>query len=179
MCSCPCLYALPGGAFSFTACLRGPLRVRALVRVRCPRTGSPLRCRIPRQVPRSMRRLMFIETSRRRSPSTGHLAICERIAATSASVRSLTRVVGAMPAPSRISIARERPMPKMCVSPMLTCLFIGMLMPAMRAIYRLLNSCSALALLVARIGTADDEYDAAAPHDLAVLAYLLDGWTYF
>ena len=27
-------YALPGGAFSFTACLRGPLRVRAFVRVR-------------------------------------------------------------------------------------------------------------------------------------------------
>src|SRR5688572_16207745 len=27
-------YTLPGGAFSFTACLRGPLRVRALVRVR-------------------------------------------------------------------------------------------------------------------------------------------------
>ena len=37
----PCLlsamlkpYALPGGALSFTACLRGPLRVRAFVRVR-------------------------------------------------------------------------------------------------------------------------------------------------
>src|SRR5689334_23513639 len=28
--------------------LRGPLRVRALVRVRWPRTGSPLRCRTPR-----------------------------------------------------------------------------------------------------------------------------------
>ena len=28
--------------------LRGPFRVRALVRVRCPRTGSPLRWRKPR-----------------------------------------------------------------------------------------------------------------------------------
>ena len=28
--------------------LRGPLRVRALVRVRCPRTGRPLRWRTPR-----------------------------------------------------------------------------------------------------------------------------------
>jgi hypothetical protein len=28
--------------------LRGPLRVRALVRVRCPRSGSPRRCLIPR-----------------------------------------------------------------------------------------------------------------------------------
>jgi hypothetical protein len=55
---------------------------------------------------------MFIDTSRRRSPSTGHLASCERIAATSASVRSLTRVVGECPRPARISSARERPMPK-------------------------------------------------------------------
>ena len=36
-------YTFPGGAFSLTACLRGPLRVRALVRVRWPRTGSPRR----------------------------------------------------------------------------------------------------------------------------------------
>src|SRR5690606_7154027 len=28
--------------------LRGPLRVRALVRVRWPRSGSPRRCRVPR-----------------------------------------------------------------------------------------------------------------------------------
>src|ERR1700722_2833123 len=68
-------HALPGGALSFTACLRGPLRVRALVRVRWPRTGRPLRCRMPRHVPKSMSRLIFIDTSRRRSPSTGHLAM--------------------------------------------------------------------------------------------------------
>src|SRR5262249_17982138 len=30
------------------ACPRRPRRVRALVRVRCPRTGIPLRCRTPR-----------------------------------------------------------------------------------------------------------------------------------
>ena len=39
---------LPAGAFILIAALRGPLRVRALVRVRCPRTGSPLRWREPR-----------------------------------------------------------------------------------------------------------------------------------
>jgi hypothetical protein len=33
----------PTGAFILIAALRGPLRVRALVRVRWPRTGSPLR----------------------------------------------------------------------------------------------------------------------------------------
>jgi hypothetical protein len=31
-----------------------------------------------------------------------------------------------------------------------------------------------LALLVARVGTADHEHDSAAPHDLAVLADFLD-----
>ena len=41
-------YTFPGGAFSLTACLRGPLRVRALVRVRCPRIGKPRRWRNPR-----------------------------------------------------------------------------------------------------------------------------------
>src|SRR5262249_61312330 len=48
----------------------GPLRVRALVWVRCPRTGRLRRCRSPRYEPISMRRLMFIEMSLRRSPST-------------------------------------------------------------------------------------------------------------
>src|SRR6185503_10494902 len=36
---------------------------------------------------------------------------------------------------------------------------------------------SALALLVARVGRADDPHDALAPHDLAVLADLPDRWT--
>src|SRR5689334_4418698 len=38
-----CYAAFPAGTFSFTAALRGPLRVRAFVRVRWPRTGRPLR----------------------------------------------------------------------------------------------------------------------------------------
>src|SRR5262252_4003005 len=104
-------HAFPGGAFSFTACLRGPLRVRALVRVRWPRTGSPRRWRMPRQAPRSIRRLMFMDTSRRRSPSTANLLICERMALISASVRSFTLVVGLTPAPSQAAWARERPTP--------------------------------------------------------------------
>src|SRR5688572_23702322 len=40
--------ALPAGTLSLIAALRGPLRVLALVRVRCPRTGRPLRWRWPR-----------------------------------------------------------------------------------------------------------------------------------
>src|SRR5262245_1318427 len=43
------IYAtFPAGTLSLIAALRGPLRVRALVRVRCPRTGRPLRWRDPR-----------------------------------------------------------------------------------------------------------------------------------
>ena len=48
----------------------GPLRVRALVRVLCPRSGSPRRCRRPRKEPISMSLRMLALTSRRRSPST-------------------------------------------------------------------------------------------------------------
>src|ERR1700744_3390323 len=40
--------------------LAGPLRVRALVWVRWPSTGSPRRWRRPRQQPRSIRRVVFI-----------------------------------------------------------------------------------------------------------------------
>src|ERR1043165_1958666 len=35
--------AFPAGTLGLIGALRGPLRVRAFVRVRCPRTGSPLR----------------------------------------------------------------------------------------------------------------------------------------
>src|SRR6185295_11864989 len=137
---------------------------------------------MPRYAPRSISRLMFIEFSRRRSPSTADLASAERIALTSTSVRSFTLVVGAMPVDSQIAAARERPTPKMCVSPMTTCLFIGMLMPAIRAIFQYLpvddSSVSTLALLVPGVG-ADDVDHAAAAHDLAVLADLLDRRTDF
>src|SRR3954469_3710143 len=40
--------AFPAGTFNLMAAFLGPLRVRALVRVRCPRTGRPLRWREPR-----------------------------------------------------------------------------------------------------------------------------------
>src|SRR5918994_7289787 len=39
---------LPACTLVLIAARRGPLRVRALVRVRCPRAGSPLRWRMPR-----------------------------------------------------------------------------------------------------------------------------------
>src|SRR6266850_6974267 len=64
----------------------------------------------------------------------------------------------------------------MCVSPTHTCLFIGMLMPAMRAM--VFDSPSPLALLVARV-FADNVDHAPAAHDLAVLADPLDRRTYF
>src|SRR5690606_6283894 len=58
-----------GYFFRDAAARRGPLRVRALVRVRWPRTGRPRLWRMPRYVPRSIRRLIDSCTSRRRSPS--------------------------------------------------------------------------------------------------------------
>src|ERR1044072_5255413 len=42
------VYFLPGAFFLATVARRGPLRVRALVWVRWPRTGSPRRWRRPR-----------------------------------------------------------------------------------------------------------------------------------
>src|SRR5450755_828730 len=143
---------------------------------------------------------MFIDTSRRKSPSTANFATCERSEATSGSVRSLTLTLCLTPAASQICAARVLPMPKIWVSPMTTCLFIGMLMPAIRAIYFSLkrtaiahakkratlnekcpeiNSLAAagyirspLPLFVAGIRT-NDVHNAAAPHDFAVLADLL------
>src|SRR6185369_7810140 len=41
-------YFLPGAFFLAMVARRGPLRVRALVCVRCPLTGSARRCRSPR-----------------------------------------------------------------------------------------------------------------------------------
>ena len=66
---------------------------------------------MPRWLPKSISRLMFIDTSRRRSPSTANLAICERIALTSASVRSFTLVAGLTPAAMQAVRARDRPTP--------------------------------------------------------------------
>jgi hypothetical protein len=54
---------------------------------------------------------MFIEVSRRRSPSTVNLPTCSRILSISASVRSLIFVVCFTPAESQITRARERPTP--------------------------------------------------------------------
>src|SRR5580704_1447460 len=52
------IYVLPVAFFLLaTVPRRGPLRVRALVCVRWPRTGNPRRCRRPRYEPISMRRL--------------------------------------------------------------------------------------------------------------------------
>src|ERR1700756_994876 len=60
-------YVLPVAFFLLaTVPLRGPLRVRALVCVRCPRTGRLRRWRYPRYEPISMSRLIFIEISLRR-----------------------------------------------------------------------------------------------------------------
>src|SRR6185503_5688548 len=81
-----------------------------------------------------MRRLMFIAISRRRSPSTGNFAMTSRKRAISGSVKSLTCVVESTPAALQTISARLRPMPKMCVSAMPTCLLVGMLTPAIRAI---------------------------------------------
>src|SRR6202047_3675676 len=142
-----------------------------------------------------MSRLMFIDTSRRRSPSTANLATWDRSDATSASVRSFTLTLYFTPAASHMRTARLLPMPKMWVKPMTTCLFIGMLMPAIRAIYfstrahekkrisilekRLDINLLALTLFMPGVRRTDDVNDAAPPHDFAVFTDLLDRRTNF
>src|SRR5438034_1220912 len=64
------IYFFRRGFFLPAIARRGPFLVRALVCVRWPRTGNPLRCREPRYVPMSINRLMFIATSVRSAPST-------------------------------------------------------------------------------------------------------------
>src|SRR3989338_3755758 len=91
---------------------RGPFRVRALVCVRCPRTGNPRRWRMPRYAPMSMRRLTFMDTSRRRSPSTlWSRSMSSRMRPTSSSVHALTRLFGSTLARPRILLAVARPRP--------------------------------------------------------------------
>ena len=68
------------------------------------------------------------------------------------------------PAALQVMSARLRPMPKMCVSAIPTCLLVGMLTPAIRAIVLFLL---ALALLVPRV-FANHAHHAAAAHDLAL-----------
>src|SRR6185503_11666577 len=65
-----CHYVLLGAFFPRPTVFFGPLRVRAFVFVRWPLTGRPRRWRTPRYAPISIRRLMFCDCSRRRSPST-------------------------------------------------------------------------------------------------------------
>src|SRR5690348_17192934 len=96
---------LPALTFFLPATARlGPRRLRAFVRVRWPRTGRPRRCRMPRYEPISVRRLMLLATSRRRSPSMRSslapaiLSMIWRKRVTSSSLRSFTRVSGLTPA---------------------------------------------------------------------------------
>src|SRR6478735_9365675 len=147
----------------------GPLRVRALVRVRWPRTGRPRRWRIPLYVPISTLRLMWPATSRRRSPSTLRLASMKlRSCATSSSVRSRTRVSGDRPVCWQMSAAVLRPIPNTYVSEISRRFSLGMSTPASLAI-----SLLALPLLVARV-LADDPHRTVAADHLALLAHLLD-----
>src|SRR2546427_9057064 len=90
----------------------GPLRVRALVCVRCPRTGSPRRCRSPRYAPISIRRLILNEISFRRSPSMRYCSsITFLILLTSSSLSSRTFLSALTPAALRILFDCGRPMP--------------------------------------------------------------------
>jgi hypothetical protein len=74
-------------------------------------------------------------------------------------------VLASTPAALQVIKARLRPMPKMCVSAIPTCLLVGMLTPAIRAIVCFLSL--ALALLVARV-FANHAHHTAAAHDLAL-----------
>src|SRR3990167_3574785 len=89
---------------------------------------------MPRYVPRSMSRLMFIDTVRRRSPSTVNFATSRRILSTSASVRSFTLATGDTPEAVQTSRARAWPIPKIDVKATQICFWFGRLIPAIRAI---------------------------------------------
>src|SRR5207248_3998040 len=132
---------LPALTFFLPATARlGPRRLRALVRVRWPRTGRPRRCRWPRYEPISVSRLMFIATSRRRSPSMRmSLAVARRSTIwrrrpTSSSLRSLVRLLASMFAFFTIFPAVVLPMPWMYVRAMTTRFCGGMSTPAILAI---------------------------------------------
>src|SRR5689334_10678089 len=125
-----------------------------------------------------MRRLIDIDTSRRRSPSTVNLATFSRMRSSSLSFRSLILRLGCTPAAARIACARARPMPKIAVNAISACWWFGTLIPAIRAMggtcdYICFNNVlSTLALLMPRIG-ADNTHHSFAPHDLAFAADLL------
>src|SRR5205823_7063078 len=132
---------LPALTFFLPATARlGPRRLRALVRVRWPRTGRPRRCRWPRYEPISVRRLMFIAISRRRSPSmrmSFALAMRSTIwrrRATSSSLRSLERLLGSMLAFFTIFSAVVLPMPWIYVKAITVRFCGGMSTPAILAI---------------------------------------------
>src|SRR5688572_12527441 len=116
-----------------------------------------------------------METSRRRSPSTVSFWMLSRMRSSSASLKSLILRVPCTPEAAHIACARARPMPKIAVSAISACWWLGMLMPAMRAIggtrnyICLVKVLSTLTLLVARIG-ANHPHHALAPHDLALAA---------
>src|SRR6266576_483359 len=132
---------LPALTFFLPATARlGPRRLRAFVRVRWPRTGRPRRCRWPRYEPISVSRLMFIATSRRRSPSMRmSLAVARRSTIwrrrpTSSSLRSLVRLLGSTLAFFTIFSAVALPMTRKKVMAMTTRLEGGMSTPAILAI---------------------------------------------
>ena len=121
---------------------------------------------------------MFIEISRRKSPSVTPFATSPRNASSSASVRFRTATSGAIPVDLHISNARVRPIPYMCVKATHTCFRSGILTPAIRAIsirsrYSDKDGSadasrpSALPLLVSCI-LADDPHRSFAPDYLAV-----------
>src|SRR5438552_11386212 len=133
-------------------------------------------------------------TSLRRSPSTFPSSVMTcLIFLTSSSDRSLTRVSRLTCAFPRMSFERERPMPKMYVSPISTRLLRGRSTPAIRAMFSpcwvLRAACCVLStqhsalstqhsflsltLLVLRV-VADDADHALTADDLALGTNLLD-----
>src|SRR5215468_6681739 len=128
----------------------------------------------------SMSRLMFMVTSRRRSPSTRcSRSMTSRTRAVSSSVHSRTRRFKSTAAWFKMRRADERPMPRMYVKATSPRLSRGRSTPATRAI-RLSppRLASALALLVTHVH-ADDSHDTLAPDDLALLASRPDRRSYF
>jgi len=111
-----------------------PLRVRAFVFVRCPRTGRRFLCRRPRYDPISWSLLIFPETSRRRSHSITWCFSSSRILSSSSSERSHIFRFHSIPTLERIFCARGRPTPYKYMREISACFPSGRLIQAIRAI---------------------------------------------
>src|SRR5699024_7367423 len=134
--------------------------------------------RTPLYDPISVKRLIFRDVSRRRSPSIVKSSIALRIFPSSSSVRSRTRVSSETPASLRTFCAVVFPTPKIYVREITTRLSRGISIPAIRAIMLAPPWLLTLFLLVSWI-FANHHYFAFAFDNLAFFTNWFYRCSYF